>query len=302
MVKTIQLKDDSLFALHPEGDRYAVAYENKVSMFDFKTQRLLKEYTLKETQGITSGLVFRPDGKALAISTEQGIQLLDVATMAHLHEALGREIAGAQRMKYSAEGRLLASLQPQHKLAVVKIEDSKDEIKVLRHETVEVEFWALAVSPNGGLIALGGGKNRRPDKPAVPYLELINTATGESVAQLHDQVPDDVHEIAFSPDGKQLAVTYASEVAIRVFDTSQFVTKKTASKPSPKKSKLPKSDPIEEQPATRTWTSVNGKFKIEAVLVEQKGSSVQLRKANGKVLSVDKDELCPADNDYLKEH
>jgi hypothetical protein len=50
--------------------------------------------------------------------------------------------------------------------------------------------------------------------------------------------------------------------------------------------------------ATRTWTSANGKFTIEAEMVTVKDEKVQLRKANGDLIEVPLDKLSEADRQY----
>jgi hypothetical protein len=50
--------------------------------------------------------------------------------------------------------------------------------------------------------------------------------------------------------------------------------------------------------ATRTWTSANGKFTIEAEMVTVKDEKVQLRKTNGDLIEVPLDKLSEADRQY----
>ena len=50
--------------------------------------------------------------------------------------------------------------------------------------------------------------------------------------------------------------------------------------------------------ATRTWTSANGKFTVEAELVTVKDEKVELRKPNGDTLEVPLGKLCEADRQF----
>ncbi len=59
--------------------------------------------------------------------------------------------------------------------------------------------------------------------------------------------------------------------------------------------------PAEETGArrARTWTDRSGRFSVEAVLVEVRGDSVQLRRSDGKVVAVPLKKLSDADQRYI---
>jgi len=49
----------------------------------------------------------------------------------------------------------------------------------------------------------------------------------------------------------------------------------------------------------RKWTSSNGKFSVEADLIEVKDGNVRLKRQNGKVVTVPVSKLSKADRNYL---
>ncbi|MEE2935889.1 MAG: SHD1 domain-containing protein, partial [Planctomycetota bacterium] len=51
--------------------------------------------------------------------------------------------------------------------------------------------------------------------------------------------------------------------------------------------------------SARKWTSSDGKFSIEAELVEAKDGNVRLKRQDGKVITVPVSQLSKADRDYL---
>ncbi|MFP6693455.1 MAG: transglutaminase domain-containing protein [Pirellulales bacterium] len=55
-----------------------------------------------------------------------------------------------------------------------------------------------------------------------------------------------------------------------------------------------------EPAAARVWRDISGKYEIEAELVKDNGETVQLEKADGKVISVQVAHLSQADQAYLK--
>ncbi len=60
-------------------------------------------------------------------------------------------------------------------------------------------------------------------------------------------------------------------------------------------------EPSETDPSdgSRTWTSADGKFTTEAELVGYADETAQLRRADGAVIRVRREQLCPADREYL---
>ena len=49
----------------------------------------------------------------------------------------------------------------------------------------------------------------------------------------------------------------------------------------------------------RKWTDISGEFSVEAELVEAKDGNVQLKRSDGKIISVPVSKLSKADLDYL---
>jgi nitrogenase subunit NifH len=54
------------------------------------------------------------------------------------------------------------------------------------------------------------------------------------------------------------------------------------------------------EPATRTWTSKNGNFTVEAELVSQDATTVRLKKLDGKVIEVPVSALSDEDRKHLE--
>src|SRR5262245_13772949 len=50
----------------------------------------------------------------------------------------------------------------------------------------------------------------------------------------------------------------------------------------------------------RTWTSADGKFKVEAELISVQDDTIQLRKADGTEVTVPLEKLSPADRLFAK--
>ncbi len=76
-------------------------------------------------------------------------------------------------------------------------------------------IYAVAISPDGSTIAAGGW-TERIDGETVIY--LFDRASGAMIQRIHSDLPDVVHFLKFSLDGRYLAATLGGKNGIRVFD------------------------------------------------------------------------------------
>jgi hypothetical protein len=57
-----------------------------------------------------------------------------------------------------------------------------------------------------------------------------------------------------------------------------------------------------DNPNLRIWSSMDGKFSVEAEFVSEEGGKVKLRKTDGKVIEVETEKLSKKDRDWIREH
>jgi WD40 repeat protein len=74
------------------------------------------------------------------------------------------------------------------------------------------KIYAVAVNPDGTLVAAGGWTNTAPDV----LIYFFETQTGKMTARI-GRIPDNVVTLAFSPDGRYLAAGLGSN-GLRVYD------------------------------------------------------------------------------------
>jgi WD40 repeat protein len=77
------------------------------------------------------------------------------------------------------------------------------------------DIYAVAISPDGSTIAAGGW-TERTDGGKVVY--LFDRVSGAMIQRIRDDLPDVVHFLTFSPDGRYLAATLGGKNGVRVFD------------------------------------------------------------------------------------
>jgi RNA polymerase sigma factor (sigma-70 family) len=227
----------------PDGKTVAVthAYHNAVHLYDAVTGKELRP--LHEHQGEVSA-VFSPDGKLLASFGTDGIRLWNVATRKPLRTLIGDEItvgsvtlSGVGAVAFSPDGRILASgsfqticlwdtvtgkklLQWRDKdAALVKALAFSADGKMLASRSNTVRLWesatgreisqinqgdAMALSSDGRTLATFA----RPTGMVTindPVTVYLWDAVGKEVGRLAVR-PTEVELLAFSPDGKTLAI------------------------------------------------------------------------------------------------
>jgi WD40 repeat protein len=73
---------------------------------------------------------------------------------------------------------------------------------------------AVAISPDGSSIAAGGWTEGKPDMP----IYIFDRESGDLVRRIHSDLPNVAFSLAFSPDGRYLAVGLGGPGGLRVFD------------------------------------------------------------------------------------
>jgi WD40 repeat protein len=186
----------------------------------------------------TSGMAFTPDGKALAVVTTEfkeqaathSVKFWDVATGKEVGEIKVPEGVSVSALAYAPGGKVLAYAAPnpaefRFKEQTVPIHlYEPDTGKELRQLKVPDMVQALVFSPDGKTLAIRGRSQR---------VRVWDTETGKELYQLGDVAPaqprggvlavnikgfaaatPEVRNLAFSPDGKQLATAAAGTVRL----------------------------------------------------------------------------------------
>jgi RNA polymerase sigma factor (sigma-70 family) len=156
-----------------------------------------------DTENSSQTLVaFSPDGKLLASSSDKSIRLFDVKTGMELRRFDGTQDA-IWALEYAPNGKMLASAGQDRRIRIWDVETGK-QLFELKVET-EWVVPALAFSPDSKVLATGGQAVR-----------LWDTQTGNKLNQLNARS----EALAFSPDGKTLAMVNGS--AIRLWDAATY--------------------------------------------------------------------------------
>ena len=153
---------------------------------DFHTWRLPHAATVRLGKGRIRTFAFSPNGGVLAVGTDAGIWLYDVATHRELALLPARRV---EDLAFSPDGTTLASCG-----------SHKDKVRLWNAETghqmaaLDVSAAAVAFSPDGRTLASG-----------YTGIELWDVETGIVKAAISEPGLWGIQSVAFSPDGRTLA-------------------------------------------------------------------------------------------------
>jgi RNA polymerase sigma factor (sigma-70 family) len=184
------------FALSPDGRTLAATAGKSVAFWDLATGRLTKRLTFRWDMFC---LAFAPDGKSLAVAGEDCvIYLFDSASGKELRRFVGHQPGkdphhrGVYQAFFTPDGQMLLT---QGRDETVRFWDTPSSKELRQIDGRRWYIWSLSV--DGKQLAVkkaGAGKT----------LHLVDAATGSEVRQLNHS--DEAGKMAFSPDGKILAV------------------------------------------------------------------------------------------------
>ena len=171
-----------------------------------------------------STVAFAPDGKTLAYSGSANfgnaglVQIWNVSTQAVAKTISTAEIAFIQSVALSQDGKMLAAIGEGYDTTgtafnFLEIRSASTGALLASLPTAANDLTpSLAFSPDGKTLAVGGQNNANtPSGPRYSgVLELWNVTSGKLIASLPTAANVSVDSVAFSPDGKTLAVGGAS--------------------------------------------------------------------------------------------
>ena len=217
-------------AFTSDGKVLAGANLNKVLLWDVERRRPLIE-PLHPLEGSTDSVLsvaFSPDGKLLAIgSTDKMVRLWDVASGKYLGEPFRGHPGSVRSVAFSPDGRRLASASGGRAVRVWKISKQLpvDDIPpAYAAEDPQTVMTGLAFSSHGKVLATAASnrKVRLWDVASRRFLgELPGDGPGPSKPVTQFSLFDGLTSVAFSPDGKVLALaTGVLDDKVKLFDVA----------------------------------------------------------------------------------
>jgi RNA polymerase sigma factor (sigma-70 family) len=215
--------------ISPDGKTLASrGLDGAVRLWEVGSGKELARFDLSEPGDWTNTVAFSPDGKLLATATKAAglVNMILIWDVANRKQARRIDVQDATRrvsaVAFADGGKTLAGVFGQ----TVLLWDATTGREVRRLQGHQAEIEVLTVSPDGKTLATGGRDGT---------VRLWDLATGRERSQFPRKLalrPDVQHHpmlppvkqrgvlsLAFSPDGKLLALAVGGEKIFRVWDT-----------------------------------------------------------------------------------
>ena len=201
-------------AFSPDGKMLASSdFDGVIWLWDIDTG---EHRQIRTSHKIVDGVMFSPDGQTLVSSRREDIRLWDVAT----GEFKGRleDTTGTNNIVFNSDGTILYGASRNE----LRLWDP-DTGKIMMRLGVSSYRPLSAFSPDGQIIATAGGNDYKVQLWNLQTGRLKNELVGdpkyvkmimisERVPKLVDYATKRVESIAFSPDGRILAVASDNEI------------------------------------------------------------------------------------------
>lgn len=171
---------------------------------------------VEESGAVIHALCFSPDGRLLAGSTDSGLVYVWLTATGQQLDVFDGNVGGDKNLGFTDDGGLVSWNDSQ-----AVIWETRPAWKLDRTiggpdtaESFTDRVTALAFSPDGSILATGGGEPSRNGE-----LKFWRVEDGKASHEISDAHSDTLFRIDFSPDGNHVATT-AADRFLKVFEVA----------------------------------------------------------------------------------
>lgn len=197
----------------PKSDLVAVGSYESVELWNITGKKKVAKIPVKS--GFARSLAFSPDGTLLAIGGYQRIHLHDVASQKLVRDLKGHR-GYVTALVWPADGPLWSASEDKS-VRSWSVTDGAEKSQIAGFPAA---VTGLAMSPDGTLLGVAGGDETQLSKPGFAQLRKLS---GELMLDLPAPKMA-ATDVAFTPDGKQVAVTgYDEKAHLYKVDTGALI-------------------------------------------------------------------------------
>ncbi|HEV3262116.1 MAG TPA: protein kinase [Gemmataceae bacterium] len=205
-------------AFAPDGKTLATVGGDDDAVRLWDTTAGAERAALKGHQGQVVCLAFSPDGRHLVTGGEdKTLRVWLVATGKERAVFRGHH-GGIRALAFAPDGNTLASGSDDKTVRLWDVASGKERLTLNGHTGA---IWSLAFSPDGQVLASGS------DDKTVRLWDLATLAPDRERSRFNIDDPGAVTCLAFSADGKKLAVAGTRRAAVDLFELDTFTKKGT---------------------------------------------------------------------------
>lgn len=207
--------DPLALAFTPQGDQLVILAANKAIVCDVQTGEVVQEFLPQDGSEFLT-MALHPDGRFLAVTESRGIRAWDLQTNVVIAEMPIGRIDHTYKLTFSPGGLYLGGLS-QNSQAVPNPNNTLDIWKTTDWQVVlrETQFMLndFSFSPDDNSIVLGGNGG---------LARVLSMPDGREVNQW--QYDGNIQQVAFRPDGKQIALLGWEKVALWYWNPEDWIT------------------------------------------------------------------------------
>jgi WD40 repeat protein len=190
-------------AVSPDG-RYLVAFREggSAQLYQLPDGRWLHTFPRPGPHGSYGAAAFDANSQILALAGVDELHIWSLTEQRRLHTIAEPDLGNTVSM--SADGRRVAATAWEKRITVW--DTASGAVLFRLRVDADLRNRILALSPDGGLLAIGGDVQPRNQLPQAGYVDIWDLTGAQASFQQQIRRPELINALAFDPSGRYLAL------------------------------------------------------------------------------------------------